>query len=56
MTINPNAIATKGTCKGCGDPIEAWYVVCLCDPCLQRVKAEGWGWVKEAIAREGKEQ
>lgn len=32
--INPDAVATGGTCHDCGKPIKVWFVVLLCDDCM----------------------
>jgi hypothetical protein len=32
--INPNATTVQGTCRRCGNHIEAMYVFPLCDPCV----------------------
>lgn len=36
MSINPNAVMTPGPpCPKCGQPITGYYVVLLCDECLE---------------------
>jgi hypothetical protein len=35
--IKSNAVATPGTCQKCGEKIEGYFVIALCDECLKKL-------------------